>query len=148
MAFAKRVFGLPRQISATLAPQLLRERTFADGLSLNGCRLNVETQRQYDEFREERNLKFVTARYTDSPAFHSGGWRRSFQKNRNVICRKTAHGFHHLICLKGCSEAREDCSYILCGKASIQRPHILDCIVLPHDSLEAIVNRLQALVCT
>jgi len=147
-SYAKRVLGLPRHASATLALQLLREKTFAEDLALTGCQFNAETWSQYVEFREERNLAFATARYTDGPVFQSEGWRKSFQKNRNVICRITAHGFHYLLCAKGCPEAVGECACILCGKTPIDRLHILDCTLLPHDSLEATVNRLQTLVCT
>ena len=140
--FLKRVLGLYRNASSTLTLQLTREPPLVEELILNGYEFQQASLELYREFREARNLDFVANR-TDGPAFANDKWRASLQKNRSLLCRITAHGFHHELCLAESSCAKIlKCTCKYCGDTDIERYHILQCTALDHSSLAATVAAL------
>lgn len=141
--FLKRALGLHRNASSTLSLQLTHESSLVEELILNGYEFPQASLEPYRLFREARNMEFVANRFTDGPAFLNDKWRSSLQKNRSLVCRTTAHGFHHKLCLAEnfCDQGVE-CICKYCGERGIARYHILQCSALDHTSLAATVAAL------
>jgi len=141
--YLKRVLGLAANTSATLTFEICGERTLVEDLMINKFPFNTNVLSVYQKFREERNLRFVISNYTEGPAFTGTKWKNSHQVNRAIICRITAHGFHHYLCLKGSCFDIDECVCKWCGECDINRYHLLYCKYLDHDSLTATVNMLS-----
>lgn len=146
-SYLKRVLGLPRNSSSTLALELCEVKSFVEDLmSSNNYVFNESVIQEYEHYREERRIEFVFKNYTDGPGFQSTGWKRALQQNRAYVCRLTWHGYHQYICLKGyCFNIDEDCVCKYCGENEVNRYHILRCDYLDNSSVHNVVKDIFSL---
>ena len=94
-SFVKRVLGLPKNCSSTLALHMISEITFVEDLILGRYDFTEIAVLQYREHRERKNLEFTAENFTDGLAFISDKWKRSSPKNRRMVCRITCSGYHN-----------------------------------------------------
>lgn len=143
-AFLKKTLGMPRNSSATLAHEMAKEYTFIEELVANRFPIQADVLKRYRDYREERNMNFVSESFTEGPAFNGDKWRRSAQRNRGLVCTFTWHGFHQRVCAREqeCYKP-ENCICKICGQLNVQRYHIMTCKGLTSDSLESKVEEAQ-----
>ena len=119
--------------------------SFIEELVLNKYNFSENALRDYNQYRESRSMEFVVQKFTDGPGFRSDNWRRSFQKNRRIICRTTWHGYHHLLCLQGRCFNIDGCVCRYSGDSNIDRTHILTCTYFINVTLSEKVRMLISL---
>ena len=97
--FLKKALCISKFSSSTLTFRLCETKPLCLELEKRH-QFDPETWNAYLKFREEREKNFVVQGYSEGPGFVTNAWKRSNQRYRHVITRTTAHGFHHLLCLR------------------------------------------------
>lgn len=144
-AFIKRTLGLHRSSSSTLAHAMISTPFLCESLKRKNYPFNNDVWKNYEEIRDEKLVSYAAEYGTEGPAFQSDDWKKPQQKNRDILTRTTAHGFHHLLCQRQkCHQVCEDCICVLCDNpTSIY--HVLYCAARGNDSLPTFIHFLEGI---
>ena len=82
--FLKRVLGLPKNASATLALKMAGERTMVEELADNGYEFGAEAMGRYREGREEAEERTRRGGFMEGPAFRGGGVEKGGASKQGV----------------------------------------------------------------
>ncbi|MGL4389034.1 MAG: reverse transcriptase family protein, partial [Brevinema sp.] len=124
--FLKRALCLSKYTKSRLVYELTGERFYVSELQL---KFNLPITDNYIKFVQIRESKAedISLSFYNTPAFKNDNWKNPNQKNRNVVTRFAAHGFHHSICnTKEYHNCDENCICSLCNKKCDQY-HLLSC---------------------
>ena len=143
--YLKRLLGLPKHSSATLAHELTGRPFLMEGLLADGLSVREAVALEYSAHVDERRTSFAEANYTEGPAFMSEEWKGPLQSNRHWVTSFTAHGFHQLWCSDTeFHEAGPDCLCAYCNTPTADRYHLLSCSFIPSNlSLNSIFALLS-----
>ena len=131
--FLKRLLGLPRNASATLAHELAETPFMIEELA-SALAIREDVRQGYCQTLDERRLAFCVQRFTDGPAFKTREWSRPMASNRHFVTAYTSHGFHHLICNDPeFHSIGQDCVCHICGQEAIERYHATECPAIPQN---------------
>ena len=73
-----------------------------------------------------------------SPAMNQSVWKDANYDKRHLVCRLSAHGFHHKVCFLNCKEVSNACLCKFCFQQCHSLLHVLNCSYLKNKSLSFI----------
>ena len=145
----KRCLGLGKNASNTLTMRITAETYATDDLCAVGVNIKGGEIREYLRGREEREKRYRLEGYEDGPAFRGGTgnrWRGDMESaRRSAVCRVTAHGLHHRLCIDGGKwhDIGKKCVCKKCGDRIEDRWHILQCIAIGGEDLMERVREVE-----
>jgi len=125
--YLKRCLCLPKSSRSRLAYILCDARAFIEEIRAT---FQLEETEAYAQFIQKHYEKrsYVHQDFYGTPAMIQDNWRASEQKERHIVTRYSAHGFHHKICERQAfHDAGEACKCNLCGESPIGTYHLLRC---------------------
>jgi hypothetical protein len=137
--FLKRVLGISKYTRNRVTYLIAGGKTMVEDLVQT---YDLPVTEQYQGFLSEweSRMSDFDDQIFNTPAFMSSNWREPLQDNRHLVCRTSAHGFHHKFCDKGaCREVDESCRCKFCH-LSCEQYHFLNCGASPFVSLRSMDN--------
>jgi hypothetical protein len=97
--FLKRLLCLHKTTPSRLAFQIAGVPSFIEELRATYA-LSDTVAYQTFQLQQEVKMAEIDPDFYISPAMIGDGWKNSMSTDRHIICRKSAHGFHHRFCAR------------------------------------------------